>query len=243
MAIRIELQPAYILHTRPYRDTSLLVDALTKEYGKISLVARGARKTKNNQRYLLQPFIPLLLSWQGNGVLKTLVGVELRLLAYTLFGNHLYSALYVNELLTYLLSQDDPSPFIYMSYEELLQVLVDTSSRIEPYLRCFEFHLLDELGYGINFVNDADTGEPFDTDKFYFFVQQHGFVSVDRHLGMTGRRFSGQDIIGIQKKEFTRLSVCQTAKILSREVFKPLLKGRKLKSRELFKMLITNKEG
>ena len=237
MPERIELQPAYILHTRPYRDTSLLVDAFTENYGKVSLVARGARgskKSRNNQRYLLQPFMPILLSWQGNHSLKTLIGVEPARPAIPLTGTRLYSALYVNELLTYLLPQDDPIDASYKDYEQVLSLFVDEACDIELCLRHFEFNLLEALGYGINFHANADTGQAIESSKQYFLIQQHGFVLAEDHPDIRSTTFSGQYLLPLQHRDFSSIETRQYAKLISRLSLQHLLGYRKLKSRELF---------
>ncbi|MFT5420678.1 MAG: DNA repair protein RecO (recombination protein O) [Candidatus Endobugula sp.] len=241
MSTRIELHPSYILHTRPYRDTSLLADVLTRDYGKISLVVKGARKAKNSQRYLLQPFISVLLSWQGKSSLKTLIGIEPQtmgslpnVLSGTLKGHKLYSAMYANELLAYLLPQDDPSDNIFECYEQLLKQLHQSETQLEPCLRYFEFSVLDELGYGINFLNDADSDEALQGNKQYFFVPDYGFIDSENHPEMRGASFSGRELLQISEQNYTYLQTRKTAKVLSRIALKPHLRGRELKSRDLF---------
>ncbi len=244
MSHRVDLHPAYILHTRAYRDTSLLVDILTLEYGKMTLVVKGARRAKNKERHLLQPFIPLLISWQGKSSLKTLVGIEAQnyiSITQRLNGANLYSAMYVNELLTYLLADDNPSDTIYADYQEVLTALHDEAVDIEYCLRCFEFTLLDELGYGINFFTDANSHLEINADKQYYFIQQHGFVEVDNNIHDIV--FTGQTLLDIQQKNFSRKETRRSAKYLTREAFSPLLKGRQLKSRELFSTAIVNSTG
>ena len=238
MSARIELHPSYILHTRPYRDTSLLVDTITQGYGKVSLIARGARKAKNNQRYLLQPFMPLLLSWQGKGALKTLTGVEPQGLASSLAGVRLYSAMYANELLSYLLVQDDPTMTMYEDYQVLLDELCESECLIEPCLRRFELHLLEELGYGINFIDDADTAEPIVADQHYFFIANHGFVATGRRPDIRDVSYTGRSLLNIAKYTFDDSDTRRAAKQLLRGALKPYLRGRKLKSRELFATLV-----
>ena len=234
MSARIELQSAYILHTRPYRDTSLLVDALTQDYGKISLVAKGARSKHNKQRALLQPFSPLLLSWQGRSSLKTLVGIESQSAAILLIGHRLYSALYANELLAYLLPQGDPSDTIYQDYQQLLQFLNDSAKSIEPCLRWFEFNLLEMLGYGLDFGYEADTDLEIQPQQYYYWVQNHGFVNIERYPESRALRFPGEALLNIQQHQYQDKQTLRLAKQLSRLVLQPLLKGRPLKSRELF---------
>lgn len=240
---RVELHTSYIIHTRAYRDTSLLVDVLTQEYGKISLVAKGARKAKNNQRYLLQPFVEVLLSWQGKSSLKTLIGIEAKPnyageagqpSLSVLQGKKLYSAMYANELLAYLLPQDDPCEAIFQYYHLLLQQLSSPEVELESCLRYFEFHLLNEIGYGINFLSNADNDESLQKNKEYFFVQNHGFVEVNAHPEIRDVSFPGKELLCIGKQDFSEQATRQIAKVLSRIALQPHLKGRELKSRALF---------
>lgn len=259
MSTRVELHLSYILHTRPCRDTSLLVDILTQDYGKMSLVAKGVRKAKKNQRSLLQPFAPILVSWQGKSSLKTLIDIEPAHLSNqsedllqsvlqnpqkelssqtfstsVLQGNRLYSAMYINELLTYVLPQDDPSDDIFPHYQWLLAQLSQAGIAIEPCLRCFELQLLETLGYGIDCGHDAEKGELLIADKNYRYVMSHGFVLAETFHDARLPLFSGNDLLQIHQRDFQEVSVLRAAKLLSRMAFQPLLRGRELKSRELF---------
>jgi DNA repair protein RecO (recombination protein O) len=238
MSTRIELHPGYILHTRPYRDTSLIVDVLTQDYGKIGVVAKGARKAKNHQRYLLQAFRPVLLSWQGKSSLKTLIGIESALTGdlasiAPLQGVRLYSAMYVNELLMYLLPQDDPQEAIFPYYRRLLAQLA-LGEALEPCLRCFELQLLENLGYGLDCSHDADSGEPLMPEKYYYYSQSHGFVLTDKHIDIRAPCFLGRDLLLIAQRDFQQVDTQRAAKQLIRMALQPLLRGRELKSRELF---------
>lgn len=239
MSAKVELQAAYILHTRPYRDTSLLLDVLTADYGKVSLVAKGVKKAKNNQRYLLQPLQPLLLSWQGQHSLKTMIGVEASRAKYELVGARLYSTLYANELLTYLMVQDDPSSGIYYLYEQLLHALLDDSCELESSLRCFEFSLLEELGYGIDFSSEAEAGQSIEAEQSYYYIDDYGFVLTQHRPDVRSVSFQGADLQAMAMRDFALSSTRQSAKQLSRLAFKPHLRGRPLKSRELFRPLTT----
>ncbi|MGB1139895.1 MAG: DNA repair protein RecO, partial [Halioglobus sp.] len=116
--MRVTLQPAFILHSRPYRDTSVMLDVLTPEHGRIGIVAKGARRSRRrgSDAALLQAFTPLLLSFTGRAELKTLTGVETAGVSSRLAGEHLYSALYINELLVRLLHRNDPHPRLFADY-------------------------------------------------------------------------------------------------------------------------------
>src|SRR4051812_11493872 len=138
--MQIELQPAYILHTRPYRDTSMLVDFITPEFGRITAVARGVRSRKTPKRNLLNPFTRLLISFQGKTDLKLLTHFEAEGTHFTLAAKHLFSGFYLNELLVRLLPDLDAHPEIYSLYEQSLQQL-NAQQDLEPILRFFELQL------------------------------------------------------------------------------------------------------
>src|SRR5512138_566209 len=104
------LQPAYLLHRRPYRETSLLIEAFTAGSGRIALIAKGARGGRKGNAAILQPFQPLLISWTQRGEVGTLTAVEPREQALALHGTTLFSGFYLNELLMRLLARNDPHP-------------------------------------------------------------------------------------------------------------------------------------
>src|SRR5207253_3115583 len=108
--MRISLQPAFILHHRPFRETSVLLDVFSEEYGLVSLVAKGVRTHRSKLKALLQPFVPLLVSWQGKSELMNLVSAEARTTPFQLHGDCLLSGFYLNELLVRLLQKEDPHP-------------------------------------------------------------------------------------------------------------------------------------
>lgn len=144
MVRRVSLAPAWVLHTRAWRDTSLLVELFSPEHGRVGLIARAARGRRG--RPLLQPFQPLLASWSQRGELGTLSALEADGCALPLHGMALYAGLYCNELLLRLLARDDEQPGLYVHYQHCLQALV--TAAVGPTLRVFEFQLLCELGYG-----------------------------------------------------------------------------------------------
>ncbi|MFT7222908.1 MAG: DNA repair protein RecO (recombination protein O) [Cellvibrionaceae bacterium] len=234
--MRVELQPAYILHTRPFRENSLLVDALTQDHGRIALVARAVRSVKFNQRYYLQPFIPLRISWLGNTSLKTLTNIDPSDPATVLTGTYLYSGFYINELLMQLLLPESPVHDIYHAYKKLL-VNLENNQPLEFSLRYFEFYLLDMLGYGIDFNACADSGCPIESDNTYYFVPDHGLLESTHQLETAYLSISGQYLLAIGANDFIDIEVRRAAKKLSRFAFEHLLQGKTLKSRELFRAI------
>lgn len=239
--MRIEFQPAYVLHARPYRDTSLLLDLLTPEWGRIGAVAKGVRRGKSQRRPLLNPFIPTLVSLQGRSSLKTLTAVEANGQGHRLAGAHLYSGLYVNELLVRLLGEQDPNPPLFSDYCWILEALAAASLRPgaspEPLLRQFEWRFLQALGYGISFAEQADSGAPIEPEAHYRFDPEAGFIPV--YVSETSRPapqlFKGEDLLCCDRADFSREQTLFAAKRLSRLMLQPLLGGKPLKSRELFR--------
>lgn len=230
--LRVEDQRAYLLHLRPYRDTSAIVDLLTVDYGRVSMVARGVRKNKTPKRQLLNPFHELLVSFQGDGELKLLTQFESANLYYHLTANHLYSGFYLNELLIRLLPEMDPHNQLFSLYEQSLQGL-NQQDEIEPILRCFEFTLLQELGYAISFTHQANHVDTIEVDRLYACDLQQGFFEVT-NPNEYSLAIQGQDILAIERNDYQLASTRRAAKLLSRFLLKPLLGNRPLKSRELF---------
>ncbi len=227
-----ELQPAYILHTRPYRDTSMLVDFLTPEFGRITAVARGVRSRKTPKRNLLNPFTRLLISFQGNTDLKLLTHFEAEGAHFTLSAKHLFSGFYLNELLVRLLPELDTHPEVYDLYERALQEL-NAGQDLEPILRHFELRLLNELGYGIDFVMDVQSGEMISNRLGYCLDPTRGFYAADSEVPV-GSQLCGEHINIISHGDFSQPEVKHTAKRITRILLKPLLGSKPLMSRELF---------
>lgn len=149
MPSHIQLEPAYLLVVRPYRETSVLLEAFTATHGRVGLVARGVRSAKSRLRGALQPFAPLLLSWRGGGELSTLSAAEARAAPLPLAGERIFYGWYLNELLLRLLQRDDPHPSLFAVYEALLPELAGSDVQAEAALRIFEKRLLDNIGYGL----------------------------------------------------------------------------------------------
>lgn len=230
--MRVDLQPAYILHTRPYRDTSLLIDFLTPDFGRVTAVARGVRKNKTPKRQLLNPFSRLLICWQGKTDMKLLTSFESDNHFLTLTANHLYSGFYLNELLVRLLPEMDRHNGLYFAYEQSLDAL-QNKNEIEPLLREFEFRLLAELGYGLDFNTDARNDCAIETQGFYECHVQEGFFSAGDDIP---EQFllKGEWLLAIASGNYSDPATRRAAKHLSRRMLKPLLGNRPLNSRQLF---------
>lgn len=232
--MRVKLQPAYILHSRPYRDSSALIEAISAEYGRISLVAKGARRRSRggSASALLQPFIPLLLSFSGRGELKTLTATEAAGSAVVLRGEDLFSAMYVNELLVRLLHRDDAHPRLFAIYGQTLEAL-SGQYPVGGVLRRFELSLLDELGYGFELDRDGATGEVLQADGWYHLDPDRGLVAQLGAPDPSRPAYAGADLLAMAGGELDG-EVRLTAKRLLRQALAAHLGGLPLKSRDLF---------
>jgi DNA repair protein RecO (recombination protein O) len=230
--MRVESQPCYILHSRNYRDTSLIIECLTAEYGLVSAVLKGVRansKTAKQRRSNTQPFIPLLLNWTGKSELKTVTSLEARGMPVKLQGLQLFSAMYVNELLTRLLLTGESQAEVFTLYEWTLNSLLK-DSLTDVVLRRFELQLLEYLGYGIDFSADYHSNEPITAGQVYNYHPEQGF-SV---MGTSSANYSGEDILAIASGQFS-VQARRVAKQLCRDTLRVHLGNKPLYSRELFR--------
>jgi len=230
MNSRVSLQPAFILHSRHYGDSSVILELLTQDFGRISVLAKGFRKKRG---VVLQSYTNQLVSWSGRGEMKTLTAIENRSTSPNLLGQQLYAALYVNEILLRLLPKFDPHPELFAYYEIFIPTLAQ-SHDLEAKLRLFEYKLLSELGYALNLQQDCAAGEMIDANQCYRFIPESGFFPVIETEISGADLFLGAELQAIAAGEFQDQSVRRSAKRLSRLALAPLLGNRPLKSRELF---------
>lgn len=228
--MRIEQQAAFILHHRPFRDTSQILDVFSREHGRLALVARGSRGQKSKLRGVLRPFLPLTLSWVQRSDLGTLTGAEMRGKPLQLNGDSLLSGYYVNELLLYLLHRHDPQPGIFDLYVQAIQALCATDD-VAPSLREFEIELLSQLGYALNLEHEAESHSPLQAEQNYEFRFEQGPVKVARSAGALV--FTGAMLMAIAAREFGDIDVLRAANRLLREVIGFHLGGKELKSRKV----------
>ena len=158
-----DAEPAYVLHTYAFRETSFIVEAYSRNHGRVGLVARGARRPGSSLRGLLLPFQPILISWTGSGELRTLTRAEWDGGYAPLSGQALMCGFYLNELLMRLMAREDAHEALFDRYEAALAELQQTDDQPRV-LRAFERVLLKELGYAMTLDRDAETGGPIDPD-------------------------------------------------------------------------------
>ncbi len=221
----------FILHTRKYRDTSLIAEVFSREEGRFSLVFRGARSGKSKIIGLLQPFTHLLVNLFGKGDLRTATSVDVAGKNYRLTGECLLMGMYVNELLYRVLGKFDPLAALYYQYENLLAEL-EAEEFHTLRLREFELSLLANLGYGITFDVDVRTGDEITDDTNYRFIAEQGFSSVPG-LTTTSDLVSGRQLRLIAGGNYSSAEE-HILKSVTRKSFRPLLGGKPLKSRTLF---------
>lgn len=233
----MELQDAYILHTRPWRDTSILVDALLCDVGRVRAIARGQRSQSGRSKgNICQAFRPLAIALRGSGDLKNIQRIEANGPPCLLPGNHLYAGFYANEILLRALPEADPQPTLFLAYQELLALLSQVDSDIEPALRRFELNLLNELGYAVDFYHDADSGAELAADGHYAFLAEQGFVARLGGRGSEKRElYIGSDIVKVGQGEFSSGASRIVAKKIMRQALQPLLGDKPLQSKMLYR--------
>lgn len=226
----MELTSAFVLHHRPYRETSSLVDVLTQDHGRVSLVARGLRQKKKRSSSI-QIFQPLWLSWFGHGDLVTLSHIEVDEPGYRLVGNASLCGLYMNELLVKLLPLHEAEPEIYHAYRQALASLQQKNNE-QITLRLFEKALLSHLGYGLALTMDVDSGQYIEDDAMYIYHPDSGPRRVfgqKLENTVSGRSLRHLD----QETEFDEVSLKEIKRMM-RSVINYYLGGRPLHSRQLF---------
>ncbi len=227
---RVQQQPAFILHHRPFRDSSQILDVLTRDHGKIALVARGSRGAKSRLRGVLRPFLPLRVSWFSRSDLGTLTGAEAAGLPADLRGDAMLSAYYVNELLINFLHRHDPQAEIFELYADTITAL-GTHEEVASVLRSFEIELLGLLGYALSIEHESGTHELLDPARNYEYRLEQGAVAVSRSSGPMV--FSGALLAAINARRFDDAEVLRAAGRLLREVISHHLGGKELKSRKV----------
>lgn len=258
--MRVMLDPGYVLHRREYRDSSLILELLTRDHGRVALVARGARRPKARLNGLLQLFTPLLISWSGRGELGTLTGAEPNG-PVTLRGRTLISGFYLNELLMKLLTRHDPHPGLFAAYETVLNELAtceatgDVDHREQRALRLFERTLLSEIGYGLVLDHEIVTKDPISGDAEYDYLPERGPVrigdavpgvqeeaSVSAVAPSLGVRLHGSSLISLARGELHDSNSLRETKRLMRVIIGICLDHRPLHSRALTRPVMVTDE-
>ncbi|HQS99471.1 MAG TPA: DNA repair protein RecO [Thiobacillus sp.] len=232
---RINNTPGFILHTYPFKETSVVAEVFTREHGRVALIARGARRPASALRGLMQPFTPLLLSWFGKSELKTLHAAEWQGGLAAPQGRGLMCGFYLNELLLRVLARGDAHEALYDRYTETLALLAgDGGGDEERILRRFEKNLLADIGYGATFDTDADTHAPIEPAVRYVFQPERGAL---RAQGQPGCLVSGQTLLDLAADRFDDPATLVEAKALMRSLINHTLGAKPLYTRQLLREL------
>jgi len=230
--MHVPLNPGYVLHTRAYRETSLLVEVLSRDHGRLGLVAKGARRPRSALASAAQPFRVLQLAWSGRGELATLTRAEPEGSGWHLTGTRLASAMYLNELLYRLLPRHDPVPALFEQYRTALAGLAGGAAT-EACLRIFEKRLLQVLGYALVLEHEADTGAPIDPRALYRYEMQAG--PRPAASGCPGPQLHGESLLALAAESLAAERSLREVKQLMRAVLAVQLDGKPLRSRELLR--------
>ena len=253
--LRIANEPAFVLHSYPYKETSLVVDALTRHHGRVALVARGAKRPRSALRGILLAFQPLTLGWSGGrpravthdqsgGDLRTLTKAEWMGGVRPLRGDALLSGFYLNELVLKLLARDDPHEALFDSYLDAVTALAEQRP-LAPILRAFEVALLREAGYALWLARTAD-GDAVEESRRYRYVAEHGPVPVEEmaqretradrapraHEASEGQ-FAGKTLLDIEAGDYSDPATLAQAKLLMRQLLQHHLAGQALHTRQI----------
>jgi DNA repair protein RecO (recombination protein O) len=234
---QVLLERGYVLHQRPYRDSSQLLECMTATHGRMGLVARGSRRAASRQRAMLQPFVPLKLSWVRRGDLGRLTHVEADGLSHDLAGQRLLAGYYANELLLRLLARSDPNGEVFSCYSRCLAQLGGTSG-VARTLRVFELELLRALGYGLELDGDAASGEPLREELGYVYELENGLRRVELRDSETDV-YSGRDLIALRDLTLDDDLSLRTAQRLLGRVLREHLGERPLKSRLVLQDIVS----
>jgi DNA repair protein RecO (recombination protein O) len=227
MKRRAEHEPGYVLHTYPYKETSLIVEAFTRRFGRVAMLARGARRPRSAMRGVLLSFHPLRLSW-SLGELGNLIGAEWAGALRALGGRGLMCGFYLNELVLRLLPRDDPHEALFDAYSHALVQLADPGSP-SPILRSFERRLLVELGYAPLLERDA-ASRPIDPEQSYVYEPERGPVAVNGSFSGT-LVISGQTLLDVARDDYGRPQTREEARALMRALIEERLHGQVLHTR------------
>ena len=245
---RAEHQAGYVLHTYPYKETSLIVEAFTRNFGRVALLARGARRPRSAMRGVLLSFHPLRLGWSASAELGNLISAEWSGALQPLSGRGLMCGFYLNELLLKLLAREDPHPSLFEDYAAALQALVTEPAGAPQaaVLRRFEVRLLAAMGYAMQLTRDVDNAS-IDPVRMYNYAPDRGprlvVAHVAREPGAHPRVVRGSTLLALAAGSFPDAESAADAKRLMRDVLDHHLDERRIVSRRVVRDLVSLEEG
>ncbi len=235
---RVDGEPAFVLHSYPFKESSLLVELFSRRFGRVALLAKGARRPRSALRGALLAFQPLVVGWAGRSEVRTLMKAEWRGGQPLLAGEGLLCGFYLNELLLRLLAREDAHDALYDAYAEALEALAKGATPA-PVLRSFEKRLLKEVGYALTLDREPQSGTSLDPGGKYRYEPERGPVPVGpaAAIGTDGPVFTGRALLDIAREDFRDPQTLQQGKILMRLIINHRLEQRPLQSRRVFEAL------
>jgi DNA repair protein RecO (recombination protein O) len=232
---RIQDELSFVLHNYPFRETSLVIEVFSRQYGRVPLVARGARRPRSVLRGLLMSFQPLALSWFGKHELRTLHSAEWQGGQPQLQGTALLCGFYLNELILNLMARDDPHASLFDYYQQTLQRLAQETDHAFT-LRCFEKHMLQELGYALPLEHEAGSDKPIVSTQTYRYILEHGAI-VETPDATQGMSIAGKTLLDMAADDYRDVNSARQSKQLIRMLLDHYLAGKPLHTRELMRDL------
>ena len=230
--MRISLEPAYVLHSRPYRESSVLIDVLSRNHGRAGLVARGARGARSRWKNMLQPFRPLLLSWNQRSDLGTLTGADQVASPPVLAGTALFCGMYANELLVRFLQRSDPHAGLFDHYSRLLTGL-SAGKSLQPLLRSFEYELLAAVGFGLQLEHESGSDREIRKDAWYRYEPETGPVRREPGEGHAQELVSGAALLALKSGHIDDEHLNELRSLM-RRLIRFYLGDREIRSQRLF---------
>ncbi|MBS6361746.1 DNA repair protein RecO [Burkholderia sp.] len=228
---RVAEQPAFVLHSYPYRETSLIVDVLTRDHGRLALVAKGAKRPHSALRGVLQTFQPLLLSWSGKSEVRTLTGAEWVGGMLPLSGDALLCGFYANELLVKFCAREDPQPSLFNHYVVTLTRLAHGEPAVQV-LRSFERVLLRETGYALALSRTVGR-RSVEAERLYVFDPERGVRYADDDVPSHWPVIAGQTLLDMEQDDYHRAQTVAQSKTLMRFLLNTYLGGTPLATRQI----------
>ncbi len=236
--MNVELTPCFVLHSRSYLESSLILDIFSREYGRLHLIAKGAKREKSAFSGLLQPYQRLLMAWRGKSELMTLTDVEADIEPYELPDARTIAGFYLNELLVRLLHQHESHPELFDFYNKAIFDL-SVTNHIDAVLRSFEKGLLESLGYGLVLDHDVDDGRAIEADKKYHYLIDSGPMKQTPLAG-DYIEITGNSLMALEQGSLQNKTELEESKKLMRFILQSHLGSKPLASRALYRAYMAN---
>ena len=238
--MKVEHTPCYILHRRDYSESSLILEILSREHGRVSLIAKGAKRNKKQQGISYSLYQEYLMSWVSKSELGTLIDVELATIMTSMSPKQMMTGFYMNEIILRLLHKHESHPELFDSYNSTVRELSNDNTE-QVLIRYFEKILLQSLGYGVIFDQDLNTGKDIVADVNYYYKLDFGPTSNKQDSG-AGIPVSGSTLIGLNNETLMDTKNKNEAKRLLRSLLNQYLGEKPLESRKLYQEYIKNKQ-